>query len=144
MMALGKPILAICRGCQILNIAAGGDMYQDIYAQCDEPLLQHAQKAPRSHGSHYIEVKQGTLLHQITNQEKYKVNSYHHQAVRKVAEGFQISAQASDGIIEAFESTRHPFVIAVQWHPECMTAVRDQPSVALFEAFIAACQKGSV
>lgn len=141
MMKEGKPVLAICRGCQILNIAAGGDMYQDIYSQIGRQLLQHSQKAPRSHASHYINVAEGSLLKQITNQEKYKVNSYHHQAVRNLAPEFYVSACSSDGITEAFESREHPFVIGVQWHPECMTASGDQPSLLLFGAFVEACRQ---
>ncbi|RNA69847.1 gamma-glutamyl-gamma-aminobutyrate hydrolase family protein [Alteribacter keqinensis] len=137
-MKQDKPILAICRGCQILNIAAGGDMYQDIYTQMDHALLQHTQRAPRSHGSHFIEVTEGSLLHSISKQKKYKVNSFHHQTVREMAPGFNVIARSSDQVIEAFQSTKHTFVLGVQWHPECMT---DEPSVRLFKAFIEACEK---
>ncbi|SDZ61656.1 putative glutamine amidotransferase [Evansella caseinilytica] len=134
-----KPILALCRGCQILNIAAGGDMFQDIYAQSDRQLLQHSQHAPRSHASHFVEVKHGTLLKQITRLERFKVNSFHHQAVRHPAAGFVVSATSSDGVIEALESSRHTFVLGVQWHPECMTKRKDFPSRAIFTHFVEAC-----
>jgi putative glutamine amidotransferase len=143
MMEQNKPVLAICRGCQILNIAAGGDMFQDIYAQHDKQLLQHSQRAPRSHGSHFVEVKEGSLLHQITDSTRFKVNSFHHQTVRHVAQGFQVSAVASDGIIEAFESTEHSFILGVQWHPECMVPSGDAPSRAIFNTFLQACQKAA-
>lgn len=133
-----KPVLAICRGCQILNIAAGGDMYQDIYSQTSSTLLQHTQRAPRSHASHFINVEDGSLLAKITSRSRYKVNSFHHQAVRELGENFQVSALSSDGIIEAFESRRHTFVLAVQWHPECMVAKEDEPSLKLFSTFIKA------
>jgi putative glutamine amidotransferase len=139
-MEQNKPILAICRGCQILNIAAGGDMFQDIYAQHDNQLLQHAQRAPRPHGSHFVDVKDGSLLYRITKLNRFKVNSFHHQAVRHVAEGFQTSATASDGIIEAFESTQHAFILAVQWHPECMVNSGDPSANAIFNTFIEACK----
>lgn len=138
MMEQDKPVLAICRGCQILNIAAGGDMYQDIYTQTDKQLLQHSQKAPRHHGSHFVDVKEGSLLHQMTGSNRFKVNSFHHQAVRQVAQGFQECGTASDGVIEALESVNHSFVIGVQWHPECMVKNGDVPSNDIFTKFIEA------
>lgn len=141
MLALDKPILAICRGSQILSIAAGGDMYQDIYFQMGVPLLQHAQKAPRWHASHFVNVKRNSLLHRATGERSFKVNSYHHQAVRKMPENFEVCAEANDGVIEAFESNKHSFVLGVQWHPECMTQKNDHPSIAIFEAFIKACKQ---
>jgi len=129
------PILAICRGCQILNIAAGGDMYQDIYSQYDVDLLQHQQRAPRQHVSHFIDVDEGTLLQRISKSSRYKVNSFHHQAVRRLAQGFRRSAVSSDNIIEAFESERHSFVIGVQWHPENL--FDDEYANRLYKTFIA-------
>ncbi len=137
-----KPILAICRGCQILNIAVGGDMFQDIYSQINKDLLQHTQLAPMTHGSHYVHVKDGSLLHQITDMLKFKVNSYHHQANRKVAANFQLSATASDGIIEAIESKVHSFVLGLQWHPEGMLPNGDNDNYAhvIFESFLQACK----
>ncbi len=131
-----KPILAICRGCQILNVAAGGDMFQDLYRQ-REDLLQHQQKAPRSHLSHSVEVAEGSLLHRIAGSTDIKVNSFHHQAVRKLAPGFIACATAKDGVIEGVESVRHPFVLGVQWHPEHLVET-DAVSRRLFEAFVQA------
>lgn len=141
MLRLNKPILALCRGAQILNIAAGGDMYQDMYDQIDRQLLQHSQKSSRAHGTHYVNVERDTLLHQITQQDKIRVNSDHHQANRKVADGFQVCGKASDGIIEALESKQHRFVLGVQWHPENMVAADDDTSVKIYKAFISACQQ---
>lgn len=139
MMAAGKPVLGICRGCQILNIAAGGDMYQDIYTQNDKELFQHSQRAPRWYASHYVKVEAGSLLANVVGHTEFKVNSFHHQTVREMAPGFTITARANDGVIEAFESKQHPFVMGVQWHPECMTVKGDVPSIKLFNAFVAAC-----
>lgn len=136
-----KPILAICRGCQIVNIAVGGDMYQDIYSQLDGTLLQHSQKAPRWHGSHFIDIVAGSMLHQIIKDQKIRVNSFHHQAVRRVPAPFKVCATSSDGVIEAFESTQHSFMLAVQWHPECMVEKNDQPSKEIFQAFVNAANK---
>lgn len=138
MLDMNKPIMAICRGCQILNIAAGGDMYQDIYTQEKRELLQHVQNAPRSYGSHFVNVREGSLLHQTVQKATFKVNSFHHQAVRKMGKGFQVSATSSDGIIEAIESTQHKFVVGLQWHPECMITHGDPQAKALFDEFIKA------
>ncbi|RXT07819.1 gamma-glutamyl-gamma-aminobutyrate hydrolase family protein [Ammoniphilus sp. CFH 90114] len=138
MLFQDKPILGICRGCQILNIAAGGDMYQDIYSQSEKPLLQHSQRAPRYHVSHFVDVQKGTLLHRITGEEKLKVNSFHHQAVRKLPEGFRVAAASTDGIIEAFDSREHAFVLGVQWHPEDLY-VKHPTMLQLFHAFVTAC-----
>lgn len=137
----GKPILGICRGCQILNVVAGGSMYQDIYSQKKEmALLQHAQQAPRDHVSHFITIAKGSLLSRILGEGPEKVNSFHHQAVDHMAPGFIVSARSSDGVVEAFESKNHPFVLGVQWHPEDLFL--KYPTMAkLFSAFVFACRK---
>lgn len=140
-LSLDKPILAVCRGCQILNIAVGGDMYQDIGSQVKEQILQHQQRAPKSHGSHYVDVPEGTLLHQISGSTRFKVNSRHHQANRNVPSPFRVSGVSSDGIVEAIESETHTFVLGVQWHPENMVVAGDEPSQKVYEKFIKACQK---
>ncbi|MCA1321001.1 gamma-glutamyl-gamma-aminobutyrate hydrolase family protein [Bacillus tianshenii] len=139
MLAANKPILAICRGIQILNIAIGGDMYQDIYSQKDEPLLQHSQKATRSHLSHYVMATENSLLAEIAGHSKFKVNSYHHQAVRHVPDPFIVSARSSDGIIEAIESRAHSFVLGVQWHPEPLAVQGDSISKNIFNRFVQCC-----
>lgn len=140
-LELGKPILAVCRGAQILNIAVGGDMYQDITDQIGGDLLQHKQKAPKFHGSHYVHVPEGSLLHLLTGSGKLKVNSRHHQANRRVPESFLISGKASDGVIEAIESKEHRFVLGLQWHPENMAIASDEASMRIFEGFIEACRE---
>jgi len=136
MLPRNKPILGICRGCQILNVAIGGDMYQDIHAQHETPLLQHNQQAPYHHCSHFVEVKENSLLYNIVKSNRFKVNSFHHQAVRRVGEGFAVCAAAGDGVIEAFESAGHRFAIGVQWHPEHL---KDEYSARLFRAFVECC-----
>lgn len=112
-----KPVLGICRGIQILNIAAGGDVYQDI---SEITPLEHNQKAPLWYPFHYIEVSPESILHSLLGQTKAKVNSFHHQVVRRVGEGLKKVAWTSDGLIEAIES-KDPSrtIIGVQWHPEC-------------------------
>lgn len=141
MLELNKPILGICRGAQILNIAVGGDMYQDIHSQIENKLLQHDQKAPRTHASHFVWIMKDSILSDIVQLETFKVNSFHHQAVKKVPQGFGISAIASDGMIEAIESKTHKFVMGLQWHPECLLLKNDLMSANIFQAFLSACEK---
>lgn len=140
MRRLNKPILGVCRGCQIMNIAVGGDMYQDIYSQIDYQLLQHSQKAPKEHGSHFVHVSEGSLLHRLTEQTQLTVNSRHHQANRFIPESFLASGKASDGIIEAVESNEEPFFLGLQWHPESMTPNNDEASKKIYSGFIKACK----
>ena len=140
MMLLDKPVLGVCRGIQILNIAAGGDMYQDMYSQTDNALLQHAQKAPKAHGSHFVEVEADSLLYRLTKTSKLRVNSRHHQANRSVKEPIRVSGKASDGVIEAIESSSHRFVLGLQWHPENMLPAGDAASYSIFQGFIDACR----
>ena len=146
MLELGKPILGVCRGCQILNVAVGGKMFQDIDAQIDQELLQHAQKAPTTHTSHYVNVLRDSLLYRLTEMEQLRVNSRHHQANRSVIDTFQVSGRANDGVIEAIENKRHPFVLGLQWHPENLAMKNDQSSLKIFQGFIEATrnQKGGI
>ncbi|TCP29973.1 putative glutamine amidotransferase [Scopulibacillus darangshiensis] len=136
LLELNKPILAICRGIQIMSIAAGGDMYQDIYSQIGAPLLQHTQNANRFHLSHRVKAEGHSLIAKIAGQTEFKVNSFHHQAVRDVALPFVVSARSSDGVIEAIESTEHDFVIGVQWHPEALALKGDAIAKQLFESLV--------
>lgn len=140
MRELKKPILGVCRGCQIMNIAVGGDMYQDIYSQIDDQLLQHSQKAPKEHGSHYVNVREDSLLNQLTGKTKLTVNSRHHQANRYIPEGFQVSGKATDGIIEAIEGTDDLFFLGLQWHPENMAITGMDESKKIYQGFIKACE----
>jgi len=124
------PALGICRGCQVLNVAARGSLVQDISSP-----LRHQQKAPRDYPFHDIVIKPGTLLDKILDEAEIRVNSFHHQAVERPGRGMRISAFAPDGIIEAIESVEAPFILGVQWHPECM---RDKASEQLFKALVRA------
>jgi len=131
------PILAICRGIQVLNVAAGGTLYQDI-SQHSKTILKHRQSAPGWHASHTIDVEPDTLLFKIFGSQTGRVNSYHHQAVRAPAEGFIVSARSTDMIIEAVESQKHNFVLGVQFHPEMMWE-RHQEAANIFAAFVKSC-----
>jgi len=113
------PILGICRGIQMLNVAAGGDIYQDLAAQRKGTLI-HDQKAPRWYPTHAVEIQPETTLFKILGESSVRVNSYHHQAVRNVAPKFRVSALASDGVIEAIEHSSLRYAVGVQWHPEQM------------------------
>lgn len=126
------PILGICRGMQVINAALGGTLYQDIYAQKDTPSIKHSQDLERSFPSHKVELAEGSLLARILNAKEVAVNSFHHQAVKEAAPGFRVSATASDGVIEAIESTEYKSIIGVQWHPECFILNQDKCMMPLF------------
>lgn len=134
-----KPVLAICRGCQLMNVAFGGNLYQDIHSQINL-AVNHNQNAPRGYATHTIEIKKESLLFHITGEEKIRVNSYHHQSVKNICSPLIASAVAVDGVVEAIESTSHPFLLGVQWHPEGMAFIRDKHAMQLFSAFVDACK----
>lgn len=136
------PILGICRGIQVLNIACGGTVMQHIPSEIRKPL-KHSQLAPRSHPSHRIFIDGSSRLARISMTAVAKVNSFHHQAVRVPAPGFIVSARSSDGVIEAIENPKYKFVLGVQWHPECLTG-RDRKARLLFKALVDACTKAKV
>jgi putative glutamine amidotransferase len=130
------PIFAICRGIQVLNVALGGTLYQDIGSQVRESI-NHTQKADKSINTHSIEIQKKTLPYNLFRKRKIWVNGKHHQAIKDLARGLIISAQASDGIIEAVEYPGKRFVLGVQWHPEGTWEV-DLHSKKLFRAFVRA------
>lgn len=134
-LADDMPILAICRGEQILNVAAGGTLIQDIHSQVGDHCHRHFQDFTEEWPSHSIKVEAGTKLHAIVGGGEVMVNSYHHQAVKDVAPGFVISAAASDGIVEGIESTAHTFAIGVQWHAELLFDGHDF-NMALFRGHV--------
>lgn len=158
----GKPVLGICRGIQAMNVALGGSLFQDIAAQHpDKRMLAHAQKAPTYSASHEVELARPSALARVLlgndcadnrGAVLLPVNSFHHQAVNRVAPGFVAVAHAHDGIVEAIEPAPqaggnaagsqygqpHPFTIGVQWHPERMY-LRHKHAERLFQGFAAAC-----
>lgn len=128
------PVLGICRGAQVLAIALGGKVHQDIAAVAG---VQHSQKAPRWSPSHQVAAVRDSRLAAALGAEKVFTNSFHHQAVKDVPEGFVASGKTADGMIEAIESRAAQFCIGVQWHPE-ETFDGDEPSRNLFSAFVSA------
>ncbi len=126
-----KPILGICRGHQILNVALGGKLWQDMSVQNPKATIQHMQKAPGDIATHYIEIEKDSRLHDILGDGLY-VNSRHREAVKKLAEGLRVVARSKDGVVEAVESVKNDLLCGVQWHPENM----DEKTMApLFKAF---------
>lgn len=133
------PVLGICRGIQVINVACGGTVIQHIPVEIKKPL-KHSQNAPRWYPTHRVIVEKSSLLGQIVKTGSLKVNSFHHQAVRDPATGFKVSGISSDGVIEAVENSKYLFLLGVQWHPECMTE-KDDKSRLLFSAFVNAAKK---
>jgi putative glutamine amidotransferase len=139
-LARGVPCLAICRGMQLLNVAMGGTLIQDIPSQVPG-ALGHSVPEPRHHIAHEVWVSKGSKLSALLQDhmedgETCHVNSRHHQAVGKVAPGFEVTATSPDGVIEAMEKPGQGFCVAVQWHPENFWRTGEFRS--LFEGFIAA------
>jgi putative glutamine amidotransferase len=133
--ARGMPVLAICRGIQILNVALGGTLVQDISSQCNTKI-SHDEDGPRDSRSHEIDVEPGSLIAKAIGVEHCTVNSFHHQSVKRVAEGMRVTARSPDGVIEGIESTdKDWWVMAVQWHPEEMTDSAEPWDRGLFKAF---------
>lgn len=115
----GKPMLCICRGCQVVNVAFGGTLYQDIPTQCPQAHGHYQNTASRSEGYHTVTVAPGTVLASAVGEGELLTNSYHHQAVKDVAPGFTVCARTEDGIVEGIENAGGA-ILGVQWHPECM------------------------
>ncbi len=140
-MALDLPMLGICRGHQFLNVAMGGDLYQDLATEY-ENALDHAAFPARSirEPAHEVTIDLESPLAQILGGERFWVNSAHHQAVHHPGRGMQVIAYAPDGVIEATFCPEHPFCLSVQWHPEAMVP-NDPVMYRLFQAFVEAAQR---
>ena len=130
------PMLGICKGIQIIAAAMGGTLYQDINTQLPTVQIKHSQDLDRGTASHTISIEQDSLLYNMFGAE-LAVNSFHHQAVREVPQGFKVTAISPDGVIEAIESTEFKSIIGVQWHPECFCLNGDECMMPLFNWLVA-------
>ncbi|WP_141430835.1 gamma-glutamyl-gamma-aminobutyrate hydrolase family protein [Bacillus sp. 03113] len=129
------PVLGICRGVQLINVASGGSLYQDLKTQIAGSNRHDLVNSPKHHPVQPIHIKKDSKLFEILSNDQIQVNSYHHQAVKDLGKGFEITATAPDGVVEAIEMNGSRFVLGVQWHPEMMF---DQSNDAqlIFEAFV--------
>lgn len=137
-----KPLLGVCRGAQVLNVAWGGTLYQDLPSQYGAGLLRHAHPVkdfPREHLAHPVQVAEDSLLARVLGAPIVHVNSRHHQAIREVAPALTVVARAPDGVIEGVERPGHPFALGVQWHPENLQTLPEMK--ALFVRFVEACAR---
>jgi putative glutamine amidotransferase len=138
----GMPIFGICRGMQILNVALGGTLYQDVPSQLGADVFNHWQTTPKCQVTHEVEVLDDSYLAKITDRPKVEVNSYHHQGIKGLADVLTVAARCADGVIEALESRYFSdrWIVGVQWHPEGM---RDTESGHrnLFEAHVCAAER---
>lgn len=135
-MEARKPLLGICRGHQVLNVACGGTLYQDL-SETENLYIKHRQQTSWGDVSHRITITENSLLADILGTE-IMVNSYHHQSVKDPGTNVVITAYSADGIAEAIEVKDYPFAVGVQWHPEIMVAFGDTTMCPLFEALIKA------
>jgi putative glutamine amidotransferase len=136
--AAGLPVLGICRGLQVLNVAAGGSLVQHLPPPSYEV---HRRYEPDREPVHQVEVQPASLLADVTGELAWGVNSLHHQAVAAVGRGLRPTAWAPDGVIEALEGTGASPVLGVQWHPELITHERPQALVFAWLAAAAASRR---
>lgn len=138
LLELNKPALGICRGLQVMNVACGGTLYQDIPTEAPSPVV-HRQQMPYDIPHHQVQIAAGSLLHRCIGQDTLSVNSMHHQAVATAAAQLSVCASAPDGIIEGLECPEHRFYLGIQWHPEHLWQTYPS-SQKLWAAFVAACR----
>lgn len=131
------PALGICRGIQFINAALGGTLYQDLPTETHSPL-EHHMAPPYDRAIHTVDIMHGTPLHDLLGKDILGVNSYHHQAIKDLAPALKAMACAHDGITEAVYLPTHPFLWAVQWHPE-FSYTTDPDSRKIFAKFVSEC-----
>ena len=138
-LARGMPVLAICRGVQLLNVALGGTLYQDLPSQREGQLV-HEQEAPVSHRWHHATVLAGSGLEAIFGSRELFINSFHHQGIDVLAPALEATVWAEDGLVEGVEGKDYPWLFGVQWHPERgeaeSPADERDPDRRLFWAFV--------
>lgn len=132
-----KPVLGICRGIQLMNVALGGTLYQDIPSEW-ETTINHRMDRPFTRTEHAVDVLPGTPLAELVKKDTLLVNSIHHQCIKDLGSGYEVMAKAPDGIIEAVWHPGYRYVRAVQWHPERLLDVTPESDL-IFQDFINAC-----
>ena len=137
-MSTSKPILAICRGAQLVNVALGGTLYQDIPTECPSPIF-HVQKEAKLSLSHEVNIVEGTPLYSLIGQNRMSANSFHHQAIKQLGRRLCVMATADDGIVEAVYLPGDRYFRAYQWHPERLVDSMAE-NRQIFEDFIEACR----
>lgn len=140
----GIPIFGICRGLQVLNVAFGGTLYQDLPSQVNPALIAHRQLSPKWEWTHEVELDEGSATRRIMDVPSSRVNSYHHQAIKDLAEPFEAVAHSVDGVVEAIEhrDLSERWIVAVQWHAEAMREGDVGPEHRnLFKAHVAAAER---
>jgi putative glutamine amidotransferase len=135
----GLPVLGICQGCQVINVALGGSLYQDIKLQAPGGIRHQAGSQKVADCSHRIIIERESRLGRATGKKEMIVNSAHHQAVKKLGRRLRAAARAEDGIIEAIERAGEPFCLGLQWHAEQMA--REKNHRRIFLTFFEACRK---
>lgn len=139
----GKPLFGICRGLQVINVARGGTLYQDL-AACYPQAIKHdyfpTAGFPRNHLAHEVTLDAGSRLHQAFDQPEILVNSMHHQGIDRLGRGLVITARAPDGLIEGIEGGNGTFMVAVQWHPEVFES-QDPHVFYLLRDFVSAARE---
>lgn len=133
-----KPVLGICKGMQILNLACGGTLYQDL-SEYPGAFNHNPYTYSRQDVVHLIRTKEHTMLSSLIGKQT-EINSFHHQAVKDPGPSLEVCAFSPDGIIEAIEGKNHPFLLGVQWHPECIY-LSSRKAARIFTAFIQACRQ---
>jgi len=136
----GLPVLAICRGMQMLNVVLGGTLIQDIPSQVGTAICHNDPEKPRNTIAHEVAIAPGSRLHQILPLGRIEVNSFHHQAPKQLGKGLVPVAFSDDGVIEAVELAGSQFVLGVQWHPEAFWA-HGAPFAPIFEALVGEVRK---
>ncbi|MDD3273893.1 MAG: gamma-glutamyl-gamma-aminobutyrate hydrolase family protein [Bacteroidales bacterium] len=132
----GLPLLGICRGHQLLNVAFGGTLYQDLPSQLKGYSVKHRQSTPGWYGTHSINIEKGSLLFKQLGVETIAVNTFHHQGVKDLAPGYKATAWSKDGVVEAMEKVGSSKVYGVQFHPEVFTSNGYDAFVGIFSHLI--------
>jgi putative glutamine amidotransferase len=137
----GSPVFGICRGMQVLNVALGGTLYQDLPSQWDGNVLKHRQAIHKWQPTHEVEVREGSYIAEVMGREVVKVNSYHHQGIKDLAEGLVATGRSTDGVVEAVEAKEFSerWLLGVQWHAEAMRGAGPQQK-SLFQAHVSAAE----